>query len=136
MGDQSNWWNSIFRNVKQRTGIDLSKQTVAVENQVDTTSLNPVPPSAQAEIEVEAGQSEKTAFDEPDEEGAIVMEAETITVGRTSSSGEESSATKNKTLSDSQNFFTPDYFSSASSLNSAEDIVAPWIPSLPVLAPT
>ena len=37
MGDQSNWWNSIFRSVKQRTGIDISKQTVAVENQVDVT---------------------------------------------------------------------------------------------------
>ena len=37
MGDQSKWWNSIFRNVKQRTGIDISKQTVALENQVDAT---------------------------------------------------------------------------------------------------
>ena len=37
MGDQAKWWNSIFRNVKQRTGIDISKQTVALENQVDAT---------------------------------------------------------------------------------------------------
>jgi len=37
MGEQSKWWNSIFRNVKQRTGIDISKQTLALENQVDVT---------------------------------------------------------------------------------------------------
>lgn len=37
MGSESNWWNSIFRNVKQRTGIDISKQTIAVENRVDFT---------------------------------------------------------------------------------------------------
>ena len=37
MGEQAKWWNSIFRNVKQRTGIDISKQTVALENQVDVT---------------------------------------------------------------------------------------------------
>ena len=37
MGEQAKWWNSIFRNVKQRTGIDISKQTVALENQVDAT---------------------------------------------------------------------------------------------------
>ncbi|MBT3420832.1 MAG: FAD-binding protein [Euryarchaeota archaeon] len=37
MGSGSNWWNSVFRNVKQRTGIDLSKQTIAVENRVDST---------------------------------------------------------------------------------------------------
>tara|TARA_B100000767_G_scaffold101251_1_gene97223 strand:- start:3415 stop:5037 length:1623 start_codon:yes stop_codon:yes gene_type:complete len=37
MGDQSNWWNSVFRDVKQRTGIDLSKQTIGLENQVNST---------------------------------------------------------------------------------------------------
>jgi fumarate reductase flavoprotein subunit len=37
LGSESNWWNSVFRNVKQRTGIDLSKQTIAVENRVDST---------------------------------------------------------------------------------------------------
>jgi succinate dehydrogenase/fumarate reductase flavoprotein subunit len=37
MGDQTKWWNSILRNVKKRTGIDLSKQTIAVENQVNVT---------------------------------------------------------------------------------------------------
>ena len=37
MGDKTKWWNSIFRNVKQRTGIDLSKQTLAVENKVNMT---------------------------------------------------------------------------------------------------
>ena len=37
LADKSNWWNSIFRNVKQRTGIDLSKQTIAVENTADST---------------------------------------------------------------------------------------------------
>ena len=31
LGDASAWWSSVFRSVAQRTGIDMSKQTVAVE---------------------------------------------------------------------------------------------------------
>ncbi|DAC23744.1 MAG TPA: FAD-binding protein [Candidatus Poseidoniales archaeon] len=31
LGDNSDWWAGVFRMVKQRTGIDMSKQTVAIE---------------------------------------------------------------------------------------------------------
>lgn len=31
LGDASTWWSSVFRSVAQRTGIDMSRQTVAVE---------------------------------------------------------------------------------------------------------
>jgi succinate dehydrogenase/fumarate reductase flavoprotein subunit len=31
LGDSSAWWSSVFRSVSQRTGIDMSKQTIAVE---------------------------------------------------------------------------------------------------------
>ena len=31
MGDSSTWWNALFRSVKQRTGVDMTRQTVALE---------------------------------------------------------------------------------------------------------
>ena len=31
LGDSSSWWSGVFRSVAQRTGIDMSKQTVAIE---------------------------------------------------------------------------------------------------------
>ncbi len=32
LGDASGWWNAVFRTVKQRTGIDMSRQTVGIES--------------------------------------------------------------------------------------------------------
>ena len=32
LGDSSGWWNAVFRSVKQRTGVDMSRQTVAIES--------------------------------------------------------------------------------------------------------
>lgn len=32
LGDASEWWSAVFRNVKQRTGIDMTRQTVAIES--------------------------------------------------------------------------------------------------------
>jgi len=31
LGDSLDWWGAVFRSVKQRTGIDLSRQTIAIE---------------------------------------------------------------------------------------------------------
>ena len=31
LGDSQDWWGAVFRSVKQRTGIDLSRQTIAIE---------------------------------------------------------------------------------------------------------
>ena len=31
LGDSSKWWEAVFRSVKQRTGVDLNRQTIAVE---------------------------------------------------------------------------------------------------------
>ena len=31
LGDSSPWWESIFRSVKQRTGIDMNRQTIEIE---------------------------------------------------------------------------------------------------------
>jgi len=32
LGDASPWWESIFRSVKQRTGIDMNRQTIEIES--------------------------------------------------------------------------------------------------------
>ena len=37
MGDNAAWWGSLFRLVKQRTGIDMSRQTIALEPVVGHT---------------------------------------------------------------------------------------------------
>lgn len=37
LGDSSVWWEAVFRSVKQRTGIDMSRQTIEIESRPYST---------------------------------------------------------------------------------------------------